>query len=81
MAWHQLKTWPEQFQSVMKGTKRHEVRINDRNFNVGDTLNLREFDPETSTYSGRAIEVRVTYITYGGSFGLSEYLCVMSILK
>ena len=45
---HQLKTWPEYFKAVAAGTKTFEVRENDRNFKVGDVLELREWIPEQS---------------------------------
>jgi len=42
---HTLKTWPEYFEAILNGTKTFEVRKNDRNFKVGDRLDLIEFDP------------------------------------
>lgn len=42
---HHLKTWPEPFQAVIDGRKRHEVRVDDRGFAVGDVLTLKEWDP------------------------------------
>jgi hypothetical protein len=85
---HELKTWPGPFQAVLDGTKRHEIRVNDRNYQIGDVLWLREWaepnDPrhdlrEFPGYLGRELHVRVTYITAGGQWGLPRNLCVMSI--
>jgi Domain of unknown function (DUF3850) len=42
---HTLKTWPEFFGPINDGTKTFEIRANDRNFQVGDELRLREFKP------------------------------------
>lgn len=42
---HELKTLPVYFDAVARGDKTFEVRKNDRDFQTGDTLVLREFDP------------------------------------
>ena len=76
---HELKTWPVPFAAVKGGQKTCEVRKNDRRYHVGDVLILSEWDPETEKYSGRQLEVEVTYIVKGGSFGLPPDLCVLSI--
>jgi len=76
---HELKTWPNAFDAVEAGTKHHEVRKNDRRFIQGDMLRLREWDPSTEKYTGRERTVRVSYVSYGGAWGLPEDLCVMSI--
>lgn len=62
---HTLKVWRQWFTAVVDGTKTFEVRVNDRGFKVGDVLVLREFDPETETYSGRSVSCRVTYLMDG----------------
>lgn len=59
---HELKTIPPYFADVTKGKKTFEVRVNDRDFQEGDYLTLREFIPTTQNYSGRRCVVRVTYI-------------------
>jgi hypothetical protein len=41
---HQLKTWPSYFQPVWTGEKTFEVRFNDRGYQAGDVLDLREYD-------------------------------------
>lgn len=65
---HDLKTWPGVFHEVASGAKTFEIRYNDRNFQVGDLLLLREFDPEIEDYSGYTMTVRVTYILNLDSF-------------
>ena len=59
---HELKTHPMYFRSVACGEKPFEIRKNDRNYRVGDTLVLREFDPRCG-YSGEQVTATVTYIT------------------
>lgn len=77
---HILKTWPEYFEAVNAGSKTFELRKNDRGFAVGDVLLLREYRPETDFYSGREIEVKITFILRSG-FGLQEGYACMAILK
>lgn len=78
---HELKTWPGPFEDVLRELKTFEVRnYDDRRFRVGDTLLLREWDPNTLLYTGREVRREVTYILYGGLFGIPPELCVMSIV-
>lgn len=35
---HQLKTWKQFYQSVFDGSKKFEIRQNDRDFQVGDVM-------------------------------------------
>jgi len=74
---HELKTLPEYFQRVFFNEKKFEVRKNDRNFEKGDVLVLKEWDDKKQEYTGRRVTVRVTYILYGGKFGIEEGYCVM----
>lgn len=50
---HELKTYPKYFQETIEGNKPFEIRKNDRNFQVGDVLILKEWD--NIKYSGREI--------------------------
>lgn len=81
--WHDLKCWPEPFEAIVRGDKRHEVRHDDRGFSLGDFLRLREWNPIKQQYTGRSIDVTVTYIVRGGhGAGLErvpEDIAVMSI--
>lgn len=60
---HKLKIQPQYFIEVCTGKKSFEIRKNDRNFQVGDKLLLKEFESETRSYTGRVIERKITYIT------------------
>lgn len=74
MTTHELKTWPEYFGAITDGTKTFEIRLNDRDFQPGDTLILREFDPKKVSvdphtqcespggYTGQVLYRRVGYI-------------------
>lgn len=74
---HKLKTWPEPFGAIVDGLKPFEIRIDDRDFKVGDHLLLFEYDPVRDTYPGGVIEARVTYILRGKP--LPEGYCAMTI--
>ena len=41
---HDLKIWPQYYCHVKNGNKTFEVRKNDRGFQPGDTVVLREYD-------------------------------------
>ncbi|WP_445505788.1 ASCH/PUA domain-containing protein [Niallia sp. 03091] len=74
---HELKIDPMFFGSVAAGLKTFEIRFNDRNYKVGDTLLLKEYDHVIDQYTGREIEKRVTYIT---NYGQQDGYVVMSIV-
>lgn len=74
---HTLKTIAPYFELARLGIKRFEIRKNDRNYAVGDTLVLKEWEPAgpTSTdgepshvdhFTGRTARVRVLYILRAG---------------
>ncbi|MEC2196342.1 DUF3850 domain-containing protein [Bacillus velezensis] len=57
---HHLKILPEYFEALKDGRKTFEIRHDDRGFKEGDTLSLNEWQ---DGYTGRSIEVDVTYVT------------------
>lgn len=59
---HELKTHPEYFTAVLYGKKNFEVRKDDRDFKVGDDLHLREYNPETQSYTGVSTHRAIQYI-------------------
>lgn len=60
---HELKIASEFFEAVKDGRKKFEIRKNDRNFQEGDVLILKEYDPITQLFSGEIIKVEVIYMT------------------
>jgi Domain of unknown function (DUF3850) len=59
---HELKTWPSPFSQIWDGKKRFELRLNDREFEVGDHLILCEWNEKTGKYTGRQLSAVVTYL-------------------
>lgn len=80
MTWHKLKTWPDAFAAVRSGMKTHEYRKNDRGFEIGDMLELREFNPVTGQETNDFITRKVTYVSRGPAWGIPDGYCVMSIV-
>ena len=77
---HQLKCWPQQYEGVVSGRKKCEVRRDDRGgFLVGDVLNLREWDPKQERFTGNETWVEVTHVLHGGQFGIEDGFAVLSI--
>jgi accessory colonization factor AcfC len=42
---HELKIWPQYYARVADGSKTFEIRDNDRGFQPGDTVVLKEWNP------------------------------------
>lgn len=76
---HEIKSWPEQFQAVHTGNKKHEVRKFDRDYQPGDDITLREWNPSDEKYTGREIKAVITDVTWPGMFGLPWDIGVFSI--
>lgn len=76
---HSLKTIQPHFDKVNARLKTFEVRKNDRNFQVGDILLLKEYDQETETFTDRVVAARAHHILEGGQFGIEPGYVVMSI--
>ncbi|MFH0227098.1 DUF3850 domain-containing protein [Vibrio furnissii] len=74
----ELKISSVHFVEVLAGRKTHEVRFNDRNYQVGDCLNLREID-ENGCYTGQEMNAQICHVLHGGQYGLAEGWCVLSL--
>lgn len=89
---HHLKCWPEPFVALLSGDKTAEFRKDDRDYRVGDTLVLQEWNPKLmldsqglapgyrpGRYTGREIRRIVTHAIYGPAFGIPQGYCMMSL--
>ena len=76
---HELPIWPDSFASVANGSKPFDVRQNDRNFQVGDALLLRELNPETHEYTGQTLVRWVSHVLPGNTFGVEAGWCVLGL--
>jgi hypothetical protein len=75
---HELTTLAHYYEKVISQQKTFEIRFNDRDFKVGDTLLLREHT--SKCYTGRKIRMRVTYLLDSSDFpGVSPGYVCMSI--
>jgi hypothetical protein len=61
----ELKCWPQYFDALRSGRKSFEVRKDDRLYVEGAILRIREWVPETSSFTGRELRLRVTYVVRG----------------
>lgn len=85
---HYLKSWVGLFDPILDGTKTHDIRVMDRDYQIGDRLCLQEYDPLAKEYTGRYVVVEITYITSGAHkpcffspFTLHPAMAVLSIQK
>jgi hypothetical protein len=63
---HELRCYPEHYDAIDRGDKTCELRLNDRPYQVGDTLHLRRYEPLIPGYTGASLRVLVTHILSGG---------------
>ena len=76
---HDLKVYPKFWRELVSGRKPFELRRDDRNFRVGDTVSLREFDPKHG-FTGAGPYIReITYILRNEDIpvGLQPGYCVL----
>ncbi|WP_372640216.1 ASCH/PUA domain-containing protein [Ancylomarina sp.] len=76
---HNLKIYPEYFVEVLLETKPFEVRKNDQDFKIGDTLHLLEYCPEEKKFTGDSCARKVSYVLKGGSFGIEKGYVVLGL--
>jgi hypothetical protein len=61
---HSLKVHVKFWDSLVDGTKRFDLRRNDRRFKLGDELQLRRYDPVSVGYTGEERLALITYILH-----------------
>jgi hypothetical protein len=82
---HELKCWPEFFEGHIDKTKTFELRKDDRGFQVGDFLWLREWNPKENppVYTNREALRKITGILHGSkcpvNWGLAKDYVILSL--
>lgn len=86
---HLVKCWPAYFGAIVSGEKPFDVRLDDRGYQKGDVLHLREWSPVdgyVTTYGGREclpeyheVKLRITYVLSGGKFGIEAGYVVLGL--
>ncbi|WP_426976816.1 DUF3850 domain-containing protein [Acinetobacter johnsonii] len=82
---HMLKTDPAVFQDVLDGSKTFEIRFNDRGYQIGDLIVLKETkftgqqmkSGQPLVYTGREIQKRISYVL--GGYGLQDDWVILGI--
>lgn len=72
---HQIRLSSQYFDDVCSGKKSFEFRKNDRNYKVGDILEMTEFKDGKNT--GRMVRVIVTYFLDGFT-GMEDDYCILA---
>jgi hypothetical protein len=76
---HKLKTLPEYFWEVWKENKTFELRKHDRDYKVGDTLRLMEWN--YVKYTGRECNRTIKYILRDcEKYGLKKGFVILAIM-
>lgn len=89
MSVHDLKIHTMWLDRVLSGEKRAEVRKHDRDYQVGDTLHMREVDgrgydlnryEDGENLGPRTVDATVTHVLDGRlADGIDDDCCVLSI--
>lgn len=60
---HIVRSWTHLYEPMAAGLKTHDLRLNDRDYQVGDHMLMQEYDPAKGELTGRETLVEITYIT------------------
>ncbi len=72
------KSWPRYFEEIRNGVRMADVRIDDAGYADGDTLVLREFDPERGQYTGASLTCEITRVLRDVD-GIMPQWCVLTL--
>lgn len=73
---HELKIEPKYFERVVGNEKKFEIRLNDRDFQAGDGLVIKEY--LNGVYTGRELLCSITYVLMNVP-GLKKGYCIFSL--
>lgn len=74
---HELKILPQFYNDISSHRKTFEIRKDDRDYQVGDRILLREFNGD---YTGHQTRRIITYILRDAKeYGLADGFCILGI--
>jgi hypothetical protein len=77
---HDLKSVSENFRQIVSGKRKSDLRLNDRNFVIGDTVTYREFSAKHGRYTNAdSITVKISDIVPGDGIIVSKQFVILSI--
>lgn len=76
---HELKCWPEYYKLVTSGLKDFELRLDDRNFEEGDTVILKEWNPVTKQYTNHEHIRKIVYVFRDEEMGLKRDYVILQL--
>jgi len=77
---HELKTIQPFYDAVVSGDKTFEIRKFDRDYKVGDFLELKEWVMNGHYFSGDFVLKQITYILSDAKkYGLTDGYCILGI--
>ena len=72
---HTVKIKPKYYEAVLSGEKNFELRKNDRNYQVGDLIRLKEYNED---FTGRDLVLKIKYILKDcPEYGLMDGFCII----
>lgn len=76
---HVIKCWPQYFGPIRRNEKKFDVRRDDRGYQKGDTVHLREWAPYGGggSFTGNDEFRKIKYILTGGQFGIEPGYVVL----
>lgn len=82
MITHEVKCRLQKWRAIHAGDKTGDVLPNDRSYQTGDILIIKEFVPTTGRYTGNECHRRITHIHHsgqGGQFGIEPDYVLLSL--
>lgn len=79
---HNIKIWPAYVPAAANGDKPFEIRRDDRDYQVGDHLVQRAFDPIEQNYGSMIVRQLITYVLRGEQaerFGCKPGYCILGL--
>lgn len=89
---HSIKCWQPYFNEISEGRKNFEIRIDDRGYQKGDELLIREFDNSSSfncyvapdgsrtgiAAQAQTVRRKIDFVLTGGKFGIEPGYVILS---